>query len=321
MLEILVERFGDPDVLVPHEAPDPVAGPGQVVVDVAVAPVLALDVALRQGWGREWFPLEPPYVPGAGVAGRVRSVGPGVPQGWVGRTVVADVTGGYAQRVAVDVSAMVPVPGGLGVADAAALLHDGRTAARLMEVVPVRAGQHVLVTGAGGALGLLLVQQSVAAGATVIAVAGSRRKLDAAAEQGASAVVSYTSPDWPSRVREATGGAGVDVVFDGVGGSIGTAAFELTTHGGRFSAHGAASSEFTAISPDDAARRRITVFGIDRVQLQGGEMRRVVALALAEAAVGRIHPVIGQTYPLEQAAEAHRALESRTAIGKTLLLV
>ncbi len=311
-------RFGDVDVLVPHEAPEPAVGPGQVVVEVAVAPVLMLDVAVRAGRGP--FPLEPPYVPGAGVAGRVRSVGPDVPQGWIGRTVVADANGGYAQRVAVDVAAMVPVPDGLGVADAAALLHDGRTAARLMEVVPVRAGQRVLVTGAGGALGLLLVQQAAAAGAQVIAAAGSPRKLDAAAEQGASAVFSYTDPDWPARVREATAGAGVDVVFDGVGGPIGAAAFDLTAPGGRFSAHGAASSAFTAIDPEEATRRRITVFGIDRVQLHGGELRRVVALALAEAAVGRIHPVIGQTYPLEQAADAHRAIEARTAIGKTLLL-
>ncbi len=318
MLEILVERFGDPDVLVAHEALDPVPGPGQVVIDVAVAPVLMLDVAVRQGRGP--FPTKPPYVPGAGVAGRVRSVGPDVPQGWIGRTVVADVTGGYAQRVAVDVTAMVPVPGGLGVADAAALLHDGRTAARLMEVVPVRAGQRVLVTGAGGALGLLLVQQAVAKGATVIAAAGCQRKLDAAVQQGATAVVSYTDPDWPAQVREATAGAGVDVVFDGVGGAIGAAAFDLTAPGGRFSAHGAASSAFTAIDSTEAASRRIRVFGIDRVQLHGGEMRRVVALALAEAAMGRIHPVIGQTYPLAQAADAHRALESRTAIGKTLLL-
>jgi NADPH2:quinone reductase len=314
MMEILVKRFGDVDVLVPHEAPEPVAGPGQVVVEVAVAPVLMLDVAVRAGRGP--FPLEPPYVPGAGVAGRVRSVGPDVPQGWIGRTVVADANGGYAQRVAVDVAAMVPVPDRLGVADAAALLHDGRTAARLMELVPVRAGQRVLVTGAGGALGLLLVQQAAAAGARVIAAAGSPRKLDAAADQGAAAVFSYTDPDWPARVREATAGAGVDVVFDGVGGAIGAAAFDLTAPGGRFSA----SSAFTAIDPEAAARRRITVFGIDRVQLHGGELRRVVALALAEAAVGRIHPVIGQTYPLEQAADAHRAIEARTAVGKTLLL-
>jgi NADPH2:quinone reductase len=319
MLEILVERFGDADVLVAHEGLDPVPGPGQVVIDVAVAPVLMLDVAMRQGRGP--FPVAPPYVPGAGVAGRVRSVGPDVPEGWIGRTVVADVTGGYAQRVAVDVSAMVPVPAGLGVADAAALLHDGRTAARLMEVVPVRAGQRVLVTGASGALGLLLVQQATVAGAHVIAAAGAPPKLAAAAEQGAATVVSYTDPDWPALVREATAGAGVDVVFDGVGGEVGAAAFDLTAPGGRFSAHGAASSEFTAIDPAEAARRRIAVHGIDRVQLHGGEMRRVVALALAEAATGRIHPVIGQTYPLEQAAEAHRALESRTAIGKTLLLV
>lgn len=316
MLEILVERFGDPDVLVAHEAVDPVPGPGQVVIDVAVAPVLMLDVAVRAGRGPA--PLEPPYVPGAGVAGRVRSVGPDVPQGWIGRTVVADVTGGYAQRVAVDVSAMVPVPGDLAVADAAALLHDGRTAARLMEVVPVRRGQRVLVTGAAGALGLLLVQQAVAAGARVIAAAGCQRELDAAADQGAEVVVSHTDADWPARVREATAGAGVDVVFDGVGGAIGAAAFALTAPGGRFSA---ASCEVTPIDPAEAARRRIAVHGIDRVRLHGGEMRRVVALALAEAAVGRIHPVIGQTYPLEQAADAHRALESNATIGKTLLLV
>lgn len=118
-----------------------------------------------------------------------------------------------------------------------------------------------------------------------------------------------------------TGGAGPSLVLDGVGGDIGRAAFDVTAHGGRFSAHGTPGGSFAPISKSDASERGISVLGIDRVQLEPAEATRLTNLALAEAASERIKPVIGQTFSLERAADAHRAIESRAVLGKTLLKV
>jgi NADPH2:quinone reductase len=320
MRAVQARQFGPPDVLVPSELPEPTPGPGQVVVSVQFAPVLFLDTQIRAGWGRDWFPVTPPYTPGAGVAGEIASAGPGVDPEWLGRRAVADTPdGGYLERAAVEVDRVVAIPDALGTAEAAALLHDGRTAMGLVEVADVRPEEWVLVLGAGGGLGILLVQLAYGAGARVIGAARGKRKLDLARDLGASAVVDYSQSDWPQQILAATGGTGPDVVFDGVGGEIGRAAFEITARGGRFSAHGAPSGGFAPIDRQEAERRRITVRGIEQAQFAPAGARRLTGRALSEAAAGRIRPVIGQRYPLASAADAHRAVESRDVIGKTLL--
>jgi NADPH2:quinone reductase len=121
-------------------------------------------------------------------------------------------------------------------------------------------------------------------------------------------------------VLDATGGPGPDVVFDGAGGEVGRAAFDITAPGGRFSAHGGPSGGFTDVDQHDAERRRITVRGIDQVQYRPADLKHMTERALSEAAAGRIRPVIGRTFPLVQAAAAHAAMEAREVIGKTLLL-
>lgn len=317
-----VERFGDPEVLVTGEVPDPAAGPGQVVVAVSVADVLFVETVVRRGEGGEYFPVKPPYVPGGAVAGLVISVGDGVDPAWIGRRVIATTPqGGYAERAAVAVEELVPIPDGLGLREAAALAHDGRTALGLFETTGATAGEWVLVTAAGGGLGILLVQLAHAAGAHVIAAARGERKLNLARELGAEIVVDYSQPDWAARVREATGGAGPNVVFDGAGGQIGRAAFEMTTPGGRFSAHGTPSGTFADIDRHEAEARRVTVHGIEQVQFAPADVKRLVTQALSEAAAGRIRPVIKQTFPLERAADAHAAIEARQVVGKTLLVI
>jgi len=324
MQVVQVTRFGGPEVLVTSEAPDPVAGPGEVVVGVSVVDTLFLDTQLRSGWGGDWFTMNPPYVPGGGLAGEVTSVGEGVDSSWVGRRVVTDTgeSGGYAERAVAPAEGLIPVPAGLGLPEAAALLHDGLMALGLAEEARIQPGEWVLVVAAGGGLGILLVQLAHAAGARVIGAARGKRKLDLARELGAEAVVDYSEADWPERVREATDGAGADVVFDGVGGQIGGDAFEVTAHGGRVFAYGAPSSGFAEIDPDEARRREVTVVGLFDLQFDSAdEKKRLVERALAEAVAGRIRPVIGQTFPLEKAADAHAAIEARGVIGKTLLLI
>ncbi|MCP3138631.1 zinc-binding dehydrogenase [Pyxidicoccus xibeiensis] len=316
-----VTRFGGPEVLVTGEAPEPVAGPGQVVVDVAAASVLFVETQVRSGWGRQWFPVQPPYVPGNGVAGHVRSVGAGVDPGWVGRRVVTRTleNGGYAERALASVEELIPVPDGLGLREAAALIHDGTTVMGLAESQRLRAGEWVLITAAGGGLGLMLVQVARAAGARVIGAARGKAKLGLVREQGAEVVVDYSEPGWVERVREVTGGKGPDLVLDGAGGEVGRAAFEVTARGGRFSAHGAPSGGFTRTSPEEAERRGVTVRGIEQVRFGPAEAKRMAERAIAEAAAGRLRPIIGQSFPLEQAAAAHAALEGRHTVGKTLL--
>lgn len=154
----------------------------------------------------------------------------------------------------------------------------------------------------------------------MIAAARGERKLRLARERGADSVVDYSVPGWTERAREATGGQGIDVVFDGAGGEIGRAAFEITARSGRFFSYGAASGDFPEIDEQEAKRRGITVIGIHD-EIKPADQRRFTELALAEIAAGRIHPVIGQVVPLERAAHAHAAMESRSVAGKTLLQV
>jgi NADPH2:quinone reductase len=332
MRVVEVTEFGGPQVLVAREAPDPVAGAGQVVIETAVADVLFLDTQVRAGWGQGFFPMTPPYVPGNGVAGQVISAGAGVDPAWVGRRVMARTgapvggsdsivapTGGYATRAAASVEALISVPDGLELSQAVALLHDGPTATGLVDSAAIRPGEWVLITAAGGSLGVVLVQLALAAGARVIGAARGGRKLDLVRKLGAEAAVDYTEDGWPERVRETTGGQGVDVVFDGAGGPLGRGALEVTANGGRFFAYGAASGDFAEITPDEAAGRGVRLVGILDQVSDAAEVRRLTERALAEAAAGRLKPHVGQTFPLERAADAHAAIAARTAIGKTLL--
>jgi NADPH:quinone reductase len=316
-------RFGGPEVLVPGEAPDLVAGPGQVVVDVSVAGITFVETQIRRGVDKWHSRPALPYVPGGTVAGRVSSVGKDVDPSWPGRRVIADIgqAGGFAEQAVAIVENLIPVPEGLGLPEATALHTDGSTALGLVEGARILPGEWVLVEAAGGGVGTLLVQLARAAGARVVGAARGVRKLDLVRDLGADAVVDYSDPDWAEQVREATGGAGPDVVFDGVGGEIGQAAFEVVAYGGRFSVHGASSGGVTAIDPARAQRRGVEVIGIEQLFGFGPKMRGWAERVMSEAAAGRIRPIIGQTFPLERAADAHAAIESRGALGKTLLLV
>ncbi|WP_229076626.1 zinc-binding dehydrogenase [Actinoplanes sp. DH11] len=316
-------RFGGPEVLVLGEAPEPVAGPGQVVVDVAVAGMTFVETQIRRGTDRWHAGPRLPYVPGTLVAGQVSDVGDQVDPAWRGRRVVAGTggTGGFAERAVASAGELFPVPDGLGLPEATALYSDGSTAQGLAEHAGIGPGDRVLVEAAAGGVGSLLVQLARVAGAQVVGAARGARKLDVARDLGAHAVVDYSEPGWTDRVLEATGGAGPTVVFDGVGGRIGRAAFEVTARGGRFSVHGAASGEATLIDPAEAGRRGVRVLDIEQLFGFGPHVVRWAEQMMSQAAAGLVRPVIGQTFSLERAADAHAAMENRTAVGKTLLLI
>ncbi|APU14911.1 MULTISPECIES: zinc-binding dehydrogenase [Actinoalloteichus] len=319
MRAVWLREWGGPEVLVAGQAPDPVAGPGQVVIAVAFANITFVETQFRSGGGPvRADPPALPMIPGNGVGGVVASVGPDVDSGLIGRRVIASAggRGGYAEQVAVDAAALFEVPDAVALDEAVALLADGRTASWLVDAVAVQPGERVLVEAAAGGVGTLLVQLASAAGARVVAAAGGPAKVEVASRLGAETAVDYLASDWVEQVRAAAGG--LDVVFDGVGGDLGRAAFELLGDGGRMLSYGFASGEWAGISEEAAAERGVRlVKGVASPEA----MRHFTEQALAAAEAGRLRPVIGQRFALADAAAAHAAIESRATVGKTLLEV
>jgi NADPH2:quinone reductase len=318
MRAVWLKEFGGPEVLVAADAPDPLAGPGQALIEVAFANITFVETQFRAG-GLGPFKAELPMIPGNGVGGVVTSVGAGIDPGLVSRRVVSSTggSGGYAERVAVDAGGLIEVPDSLGLDSAVALLADGRTAMLLIRAAGLHGGERVLVEAAVGGVGTLLVQLARAAGATVVGAAGGARKTEVARDLGAEVVVDYRQSGWVHRVREAVGG--VDVVFDGVGGDIARSAFGLLDRGGRMLSFGLASGQWADVSDEAAADRGVTL--VRGLTATPEEMRAFTESALVEAAAGRLRPLIGQRFPLDRAADAHAAIQARTTVGKTLLEV
>ena len=323
MRAVVMRAFGPPQVLEVTEVPDPQPGSGEVVIDVEIAGVTFVETQVRAG--RAPNPRMLPHLPailGNGVGGTIALTGPGVRGDLRGRRVIASLsgTGGYAERAIAAAQRLIEVPGEVALRDAVALLADGRTAVGLARRARLRAGETVVVEAAAGGVGSLLVQLARNAGARVVALASSERKLAVARDLGADLAVSYSAAGWASRVRDMTGG--VDVVFDGVGGEIGLAAFGLLgplRPGGRFVPFGMASGAFAPVAPSLAQERQVSVLA--SIPPAPDEITVLARAALAEAAAGRLRPVIGQVLDLAEAAGAHAAIEARETIGKTLLTV
>lgn len=272
MRAIQVSEYGGPEVLVPVELPDPQAGEGEVVVRAEAVDTIYVETQIRRGWGPR-FGVIPPYVPGGAAAGTVVSTGPGVSPSWVGRRVVAGAgtRGSYAELVRAAVDRLVPVPDGLDLREAAALAHDGVTGTGIIERAGITPGDRVLILGAAGGMGTLLVQLARSLGAQVVGAARGADKLTLVRQLGADTAVDYTESGWTDSVRHAFGGLPVDVLLDGVGGDLGSEAFHLVADGGRVSAHGAASGDFATIDATDARARGIVLRGITDVQFEASE--------------------------------------------------
>ena len=319
MEAVVLREFGPPDMLRPEDVPAPSAGPGEVVIGVEFASITFVETQIRAG--RPPNPAMLPALPailGNGVGGSVIEVGADADPGLLGRRVVTALggKGGYAAQAVAPATGLIEVQNGLLLRDATALLADGRTALGLIDLAGIGKNDTVLIEAAAGGVGTLLVQFVRNAGAKVIALAGEERKLAVPRDLGADLVVDYSDPDWPSLVHAAAGH--VDVVFDGVGGGTGLAAFNLLGPGGRFCPFGMASGGFAPVDPELARQRDVIV--LRGAPPDPARLRALSAAALDQAAAGRIRPVIGQELALSQAAEAHAAIESRAAIGKTLLV-
>ena len=321
MHAVLVEEFGPPRVLQLREVPDPQCGAGEVLIEVAFASVTFVETQIRAGRAPHPSMLpELPWVPGNGVAGIVAGAGPGVDDDLVGARVVSTTggTGGYAEFASVPANGLILVADCVELADAAALLADGRTPTALIDLAAIEPGVTVLVEAAAGGVGSLLVQLAGHAGARVVAAAGGEEKLALARSLGAAVVVDYRRAGWVDEVAASLDGVAVDVVFDGVGGAIGRDAATLLGNGGRLLTFGMASGGFAMVDAEELSTRGIDVVRGSGVSREG--MSALTARALGAAADGVLRPVIGARTPLAHASDAHQAIEDRAVIGKTLLV-
>ena len=321
MRAVVAARPGPPSVLAVVDIADPEPGEGQVLIDVEVAAITFIDTQMRAGTS----PRSPgpfPIVLGNGVGGRIVAVGDGVEKAWLGQPVVTSTggSGGYASRAVASVADLHHLPAGLDLQVAVALLADGRTAVGLAEAAQIVAGDTVVITAAGGGVGSLLVQLAARAGARVVALAGDSLKLDLARSLGADVAINYRDTDWAGQL-DAAAANGIDVVFDGVGGDTSAVLVDRARKGGRYVTHGAASGSWAGIDRDEAASRGITVVPLWAIGATPRASFDLVEQAFALAAADAIHPTIGQWFPLDRAADAHAAIERRTTLGKTLLIV
>jgi len=318
-------EFGSADKLRYEEVPDPQPGTGQVRITVRASGVHLADTAIRAGVVSGPFTRpELPMTPGREVAGVVDELGDGVDAGWLGRRVVTHlgmVSGGYAELAVADVTSLHALPDDLADDVAVAMVGTGRMAVGILEVAQPALDDVALVTSAAGGIGTLLVQGARKAGATVVGVVGGAAKVERVRRSGATVTADYTDPAWPDVVREALGGRGVTVAFDGVGGAVGRAAMDLLAPGGRLVLFGWSAGEPTRFTSDELFDRGLSALvalGPRITKIPGG-LRGLQERSLAEAAAGRLVPAV-QTFALRDAAAAHTALETRATSGKVVLV-
>ena len=321
MRAIQISSAGGPDVLTPVELPDPQAGPGTLLVEVAAAGVNYIDTYQREGI----YPMPLPYVPGLEGAGRVRAVGEGVTGFAVGERVAwAENLGSYAELVAVAADKAVSVPDGVPDDAAVGALLQGMTAHFLVtDCRPVQPGDDVLVHAAAGGVGLLLTQLAAARGARVIATVSTPAKEELARAAGAAEVIRYTEvDDLAAAVRDLTGGAGVPVAYDSVGATTFDASLASLRRRGMLVLFGASSGPVPPVDP-----QRLNAAGsvfLTRPKLFDYNATREELTARAAAVYtavdeGTLDVRIGHRYPLEEARTAHEDLQARRTAGKLLL--
>lgn len=320
MHAIVVTEHGGPDVLEWREQPDPRPGPGQVLVDLRAAGVNFIDTYLRRGL----YPSNPPYIPGSEGAGTVAALGDGVTELAVGdRVAWCDSPASYAELVVVDAARAVRIPDSISDDVAATMLVQGLTADYLLDgAAHPRRGDTVLVHAGAGGVGLILTQLAVAAGLTVITTVSSDEKAALSREAGAAHVLRY-GPDLAARVRDLTDGRGVDVAYDGVGADTFDASLAATAIRGTVVLFGAASGpvppfdlqRLNAAGSLSVTRPTLAHFIADQAEFDERAKRFVAAVA-----DGTVTIRVGARLPLRDAADAHRALESRGTTGSIALV-
>ncbi|WP_232702015.1 quinone oxidoreductase family protein [Halobacterium wangiae] len=321
MQTIEVTEFGDDDVLARVERDRPEPGPGEVLIDVEAAGVNFADVMQRRGHYHGG--PEPPYVPGMEAAGTVAAVGDGADRE-VGERVVAMVGGGgYAEYVTAPALALFDVPESMSFAEAAGFPVQFLTAHHcLHDWGGLDADESVLVHAAAGGVGTAAVQLADHHGAEVFGTASTAEKLALAERLGCDHPINYTEVEFSEVTHDLTDGAGIDLVLDGVGGETFRESVDALSHFGRVVAYGAASGEPGTVDTATLLFGNKSVEGFHLGQAMERDPERVYAAVPELSALLRddvLEVVVGQTFDLADAAEAHRALENRETTGKVVL--
>jgi NADPH2:quinone reductase len=328
MRAIRIHALGGPDVLVYEEVADPVPGPGEALVRIGAAGVNYLDLYYRAGFhwgGHHERPL--PYIPGAEAAGTVVAVGAGVEDLKIGDRVAYGISNGYgsyAELYALPVWHLYKLPPAIDFATAAATMLQGMTAHYLTHsTYEVKPGDAVLVHAAAGGTGLLLVQLAKMRGARVYGTTSSAEKAQRARDAGADAVINYTGGDFAAEIRKLTGGAGVNVVYDSVGKTTYEKSLDSLAPLGMLVIFGQASGP---VPPFDTAvlnaKGSLTLArpSLTHHVANHADIDRRAGDLFGWIQSGKLRIQIGGTFPLPEAAEAHRELESRRTTGKILLV-
>jgi len=333
-------EYGPAEVLRYEEVPDPKPGPGEALLRVRACAVNHVDIDMRNGTSR--LPITLPHTLGFEIAGDVVAVGEGVTEVAPGdrvsplfqihcrecewcergehmhceriRMLGVQSAGGYAEYVVSPSWALLTLPDSLSYEDAAATQTTfGTVWHALVTRAGLEEGQWVLVNAAGSGVGTAGVQVARFLGARVIAAAGAAFKLERALEHGAEAGVNYAAEDMAARVRELTGGRGVDVVMECVGGDVLRAWLEALAKDGKVVTVGGHAGEIVPVDVILLFRNQWSLIG--SVRATADELRHVVGLV----AEGTLSPVVHSVFPLAEAADAHRVLEERSQYGKLIL--
>lgn len=320
MRAIRVHEYGGPEVLQLEEVTLPEPGGGEALVTVEAAGVNFIDVYHRTGL----YPGALPFTPGMEAAGVVEAVGPGVYEVEVGdRVAYAMERGSYAERAVVPAWKLVRLPEGLDAEAGAAAMLQGMTAHYLTRsTYPLAGGETALVHAAAGGVGLLLVQMAARIGATVIGTVSTEEKARLAREAGADAVILYTEGDFAEEALRLTDGRGVHVVYDSVGQATFDQSLACLRPRGLLALFGQSSGPVPPIDPSILATGGslfLTRPGLAHYAADRGELLERAGDVLHWVATGELRLRIDRTYPLSEAAEAHRALEGRQTAGKVLL--
>ena len=322
MRAVRIHEHGDADVMRVERVPVPEPGPGQALVRLEVAGVNFIDVYKRTGL----YKLPLPATLGEEGAGTVAAVGDGVTEVRAGdRVAWAMVTGAYAEYAVVPAARLVPLPGAVFTPPGAAVMLQGMTAHYLAaSTYPLRQGDRCLVHAAAGGVGLLLVQVAKRRGAFVIGTAGSEEKAALARGAGADEVIVYTRQDFAAEVKRITGGRGVQVIYDSVGRTTFLPGLDVLAPRGVMALFGQSSGPVAPLDPQllnqkgslFLTRPSLAHYVATREELlwRAGEL-------FAWMQAGELTVRVGAEFPLDRAADAHRALEGRRTTGKVLLRV
>lgn len=322
MKAVRLTEYGGPEVLNVVEIEKPVPTGHEVLIEIKAIGVNYADTARREGQYVVKTPL--PFIPGAEIAGVVAAVGEKVTSVKPGTRIVTLIeSGGYAEFALADERSLIPIPEQLDFHTAVALPLQGLSAYHILKTMGrLEKGESVLVHAAAGGVGTIAVQLAKLFGAgKVIATASSEEKLALAREMGADVLINYTEPDWEQQVLDATGGRGVNVALEMVGGDVFNKTVKCLATFGRLVVFGAASGEHSRFYPSSLMARNQSVIGFFLPQIM--RKRELLQPSLVELltylGAGKLKLTIGGVFPLEDAAKVHTLLQSRKTQGKLIL--